>query len=227
MIHIGPLDIAAFVWLLACMIGYPLITRRGLLAGRGLSTAIQRQRVQWIKSMSERENRIIDIQLLANLANGNAFFASTSVIVIGGLAAVLGASAEWQVMLSKLPYAAESSPLLWKLKTLFLMALFVMAFFKFAWAFRLTHYTAIMIGSTPEISEGTAAACRDHAERTARLAGIAAEHANAGLRAYYFAIAGIAWYLHPVLLMLSVTYVVLVLYRREYRSRALRAIRGS
>ena len=177
--------------------------------------------------MSERENRIVDIQLLANLSNGNAFFASTSVIVIGGLAAVLGASTEWQTMLSKLPYVAPSSPLLWKLKTLFLIALFMLAFFKFAWAFRLTHYTAIMIGATPTMSDETEEECRSQAERTARLAGLAAEHSNAGLRTYYFAIAGIAWYLHPVLFMLATTLVVLVLIRREYYSRALRAIRGT
>lgn len=227
MIEIDPLNIAAFVWFIACMFGYTLVTRRGPLASSGLFPAVQRQRLLWIRNMSERDNRIVDIQLLANLSNGNAFFASTSVIVIGGLAAVLGASAEWQAMLSKLPYVAPSSPLLWKLKTLFLIALFVLAFFKFAWAFRLTHYTAIMIGATPTMSEDTEKECRSYAEQTSRLAGIAAEHSNAGLRTYYFAIAGIPWYLHPALFALATTFVVLVLFRREYKSRALKAIRGN
>ena len=60
--------------------------------------------------------------------------------------------------------------------------------------------------------------------RIARLAGISAEHANDGLRAYYFAIAGISWFLHPALLILAATAVVIILYRREYRSRAFKTI---
>jgi hypothetical protein len=36
-----------------------------------------------------------------------------------------------------------------------------------------------------------------HAERTARVVGIAAEHANCDLRSFYHAIAALALFLHP------------------------------
>ena len=42
--------------------------------------------------------------------------------------------------------------------------------------------------------EGPPEACIDHAQRTARLVGIAAEHNNAGIRSFYHAIAAIAWF---------------------------------
>ena len=65
-----------------------------------------------------------------------------------------------------------------------------------------------------------------HAERAATIIGLAAYHLNRGLRGYFFALAALAWFLHPVLFAVGSTWVVLVLYRREFRSRALRVIRG-
>ena len=85
---------------------------------------------------------------------------------------------------------------------------------------RLSHYTAILIGATPAATPELNAECRAHADRAARLAGLSGEHANAGLRAYYFGMAALGWLLHPFLLMATGTLVVMVLYRREYRSRA-------
>ena len=52
-------------------------------------------------------------------------------------------------------------------KQLLIMAIFVYAFFKFAWAFRLSHYASIMIGATPKEPERHSEACTHHAERTA------------------------------------------------------------
>ena len=46
-------------------------------------------------------------------------------------------------------------------------------------------------------------------------------HFNDGIRAYYFALAELSWFFHPWALMLSTAWVVLVLYRREFHSKAL------
>ena len=56
--------------------------------------------------------------------------------------------------------------------------------------------------------------------------GLAAYHLNRGLRGYFFALAALAWFLHPAIFAFVSTWVVLVLYRREFRSRALRAVRA-
>ena len=56
------------------------------------------------------------------------------------------------------------------------------------------------------------------------LAGLSAEHANTGLRTYYFAIAGLLWFFHPILFMLATAWVLAILLRREFFSRSRRAI---
>jgi len=44
------------------------------------------------------------------------------------------------------------------------------------------------------------------------------------LRAYYFALAELSWFFHPALFMLTTAWVVSVLYRREFHSKALKIL---
>lgn len=219
-----PMDAAALAYFLLAIGIYRLISGRRPLEARSLVGAIQAQRVQWMLNMARRENRMLDALLLTSLGQGNAFFASTSAIAVGGLAATIGSGEKLQAILGRLPYVAATTPFVWEVKQLLIMAIFIYAFFKFAWAFRISHYAAIMIGATPEAGSATAEACTQHAERTARLIGLAGEHSNSGLRSYYHAIAAIAWFFHPVLFMLATTWVILILARRDFFSRSLHVI---
>jgi uncharacterized membrane protein len=47
---------------------------------------------------------------------------------------------------------------------------------------------------------------------------------NQGLRAYYFSLAALSWFVSPWLFMAATTVVVAVLYLREYRSTALQVL---
>jgi uncharacterized membrane protein len=58
----------------------------------------------------------------------------------------------------------------------------------------------------------------------AKITSYAGENFNSGLRAYYFALAALAWFLHPWLMIIGTAWVVAVLYRREFASRTLKAM---
>jgi uncharacterized membrane protein len=45
-----------------------------------------------------------------------------------------------------------------------------------------------------------------------------------GLRTYYFSLALLVWFIHPVAFMITTTWVVAVLYRREFHSKTLKAL---
>lgn len=214
------LDIFAVAWFALAVVGYQVLTDHSPAAAHGIAVGVQRQRVAWMINMSRRDNRTVDAILLGGLSHGNAFFASTSAIAIGGLAAIMGSGDKAQVLLERIPFVAKSPAYLWEVKIIVLMAVFVYAFFKFAWAFRLSHYTAIMVGATPLDDDADAVARTDHAERTADLLGIAAEHANRGLRSYYYAFAAMAWFFHPALFIVATTWVIAILARRDFRSRS-------
>jgi uncharacterized membrane protein len=220
------LDLVAFAWFVLLVGGYHIFILWRPPERQSIISAVQRHRVAWMRNMALRDNRAIDAILLGNLSHGNAFFASTSVIAIGGSAAAMGAGDQVQAVFERLPYAAKSSPDLWAAKILLLSAIFVYAFFKFAWAFRLSHFTAIFVGATPLPELANTAACEEHAERTAALIGIAADHSNSGLRSFYHAISALAWFFHPVLFMAATTWVLAILIRRDFYSRARSILSG-
>jgi uncharacterized membrane protein len=220
------LDLIALTFFLVCMLGYSLFSGPAGWKRSSLTAAIQAQRVAWLQNMSRRDNRTLDAILLGSLGQGNAFFASSSAIAIGGLAAMLGSGEKVQQMLERIPYVAPSTGVVWELKLMLIIGIFVFAFFKFAWAFRLSHYTSIMIGATPLLSDTNVAVCDEHAARTAQLAGLSAEHSNGGIRAFYYAIAAMSWFAHPVLFMGATAWVLIILVRRDYFSRSLSLIAG-
>lgn len=216
------LDVLAPAIYLISLMGYGYIAGLPALERRSIVGAVQRQRERWMHNMAIRDVRIVDAQLLGGLSQGNAFFASTSAIIIGGLSAMLGSGDKVQAMLERLPLVAASTPVLFEIKLLLMIAIFIFAFFKFAWAFRLSHYAAIMIGSTPILEPGNREVCLGHARRTARLIGLAAEHANTGLRGFYYAISAMAWFFHPLALMAATVWVLAILVRRDFFSRSRR-----
>jgi uncharacterized membrane protein len=217
-------DLIALAWFFVCTVAYNVVTGQGPMARHSLIGAIQTQRFRWFANMARRGDRVVDILLVSNLAAGNSFFASTSIIMLGVLASLLGSGARAQAILDKLPFAVPAAPGLWDMKIVLLITIFVYAFFKFAWAFRLGHYSMIMVGATPFSTHEPNADCADAAERAAKLAGIAAEHSNLGLRAYYFAMAALGWFFSPLIFIITTTIVMLIITRREYFSRSLAII---
>ena len=52
-----------------------------------------------------------------------------------------------------------------------------------------------------------------------------AAHAfNYGLRAFYFSIAALCWFFHPLIFIFASLFVVYTLFNREFRSKAVKAI---
>lgn len=220
------IDLVAAGWFGVITLGYQLITKRTALYERSISGAIQGHRVRWMRAMILRDNRSSDAILHGTLSQGNAFFASTCAIAIGGLAAIVGSGDKADAFLQRMPWMAAASPLLWELKVVLLISVFVYGFFKFAWAFRLTHYAAIMIGVFPDRGTVSPETLEGHALATAKISGLAADHSNGGLRSFYYAAAVLTWFFSPVLFIAATTWVILILIRRDFFSRSRRILAG-
>lgn len=217
------LALAAFVvgW-----VGYVHFARwRGARCRSVLGTT-NRIRLAWMLESTRREVRIVDGTVLQNLSSAPSFFASTSILVIGGLAAALGASEKANELVQELPFAARTSALVLDLKLLMLLGVYVHAFFRFTWAMRQYTFGALMIGAAPDRSVFAAdePARLAYAERAARVMGLAAETFNDGLRAIYFSFAGLLWFLSPLAMVAGTVGVIWVLYRREFHSDILAAL---
>ncbi len=223
-----PWDWGAVAAFFVAWIGYARFAHRRSAVKPSLLAASNRVRRQWMLEATRRENRVFDGVVVQNLSTSPSFFASTTILIVGGLLALLGTGEHAQAIVAELPFAARTSALLLDLKLVLLTGIFVYAFFRFTWSLRQYSFGALLVAGAPDRDEfarqGDAARER-FADRAGGVVGLAAEAFNDGLRAYYFAFAAAAWLLSPVACALASAGVVWVLYMREFRSEALHLMR--
>ena len=189
-----------------------------------LSARMHIYREKWIRRLLDREARMVDTQIMASLQNGTAFFASTSLLAVGAGLALLRSTSDAMAVLGALPIDLRSSPALWEIKCVGLILIFIYAFFKFAWAYRLFNYVAILIGAMPPASQRDTPEAEAHVMRTTRLFEAAGRHFNRGQRAFFFALGYLGWFVSPWVLFLTTAAVVIVTWRRQFASNAWRAM---
>lgn len=221
--HSVPLqDLAALLWYLVAWVGYVAYTKRVNLKGqRGLLAAMNRVREQWARTLLERENRIVDSQVINGLVRKETFFTSTTLLLLAGTVALLGMGDQVNQLFREIPFAQQTPLAMLELKVGVLALTFVYAFFKFTWSIRQHSYCAILLAAIPPPEKAAEQDGENQVRRLARLSNLAARHFNDGMRAYYFALAELSWFLHPLAFMLATAWVILVLYRREFHSKAL------
>lgn len=211
-------DLLALAWFLSAWIVYSLVIENTAKGRSGLNALMNDYRAEWMERMVAREMRMVDAQVTAALQNGTAFFASTSLIAIGGALTLLRSSEAIMPVMSMLPFGATPSRELWELKLMGLIVIFVYAFFKFAWSYRLFNYFAIMVGAAPPPEEKDSAAAIAFVHRASTLCADAGRHFNRGQRAFFFALGYLGWFLGPYALALATAGVVVVMWRRQFAS---------
>src|SRR5580704_3536333 len=219
-------DILAVAFFIFEWLVYAITLEHTAYGRDSLSARMNVYREVWIRRMLDRETRMVDMQIMASLQNGTAFFASTSLIAVGGGLALLRATNDALAVLSKLPVDLSPSPALWEMKCVGLILIFIYTFFKFAWAYRLFNYVAILYGAMPPASTRDTAETEAHVIRTTRLFEAAGRHFNRGQRAFFFALGYLGWFVSPWVLFASTAAVVIVTWRRQFASNAWRAMGG-
>jgi len=218
------LDLAALASFGGAWIVYAFVIEKSSFTTRGLNAHMNRYRYLWMKEMLGRDMRMIDTQIIAALQNGNAFFASTSLIAVGGSLTLLHSTDQVIDVIGALPFGVKTTAAQWQVKTMGLAIIFVYAFYKFAWSYRLFNYVAIMVGGTPPSRQKEDADAKAYVDRVARLSEVAGQHFNRGQRAFFFALGYLGWFVSPWALMLATLAVMIVMLRRQFASDSRRAV---
>lgn len=218
-------DWAALLGFFAAWVGYAVFARRRSSARPSILASSNRWRRRWMLQTTHREVRVLDGIVVQHQSSTASFFASTTILIIGGLVAVLGTTEKASDLVRELPFAARTSLIVFDLKVAAMTATFVYAFFRFTWCIRLYGMGALLVASVPERDAIVDEAQRERfADRAGRLMAMAAESFNDGLRAYYFSFALVSWFFSPWAMLAATAGVVFVLYRREFRSEVLRVL---
>jgi uncharacterized membrane protein len=221
-------DWLALGWFFVGWVAYAVFARRrGQAEGSLLATTNDYRRL-WMLQTTGRDVRVIDGIVIQSLSTSPSFFASTTILIIGGLLALLGTSDKATELVREIPFAARTSTLVFDLKLLLLTAVFVYAFFRFTWSLRQYTFGALMVASAPDhrIFESGEASREEFANRAGRVVGLAAETFNDGLRAYYMSFAVIGWFFSPLWFALGTAAVIYVLFQREFRSEVLEVLKA-
>lgn len=190
-------------------------------AGRpSVSILMQDYRREWMRQFVAREPRIFDANILQSLREGTSFFASATMIAIGGGLALIGNHDRLSGIAREFDVVAPGPGL--ELKIMLALFFVIDAFLKFVWSHRLFGYCAITMASVPNDAGDPVAMTR--AEQAADLNITAARSFNAGLRNVYFAIAALAWLGGPWALMVAASGVTAISWRREFASHSRRVI---
>jgi len=217
-------DWVGVVWFIVCWAGYERIVERGWQGHKTLLAEGHTLRLDWARQMLVRENRIVDAALVGNLINSVSFYANTSIYIVAGLFAMLGTLDRFVETANELPFAHTITREVLEIKLLGLIAVFVVAYFKFTWSLREFNVLSIIMGAVPP-KEHDPQVLESFAQRTAAVNACAGDDFNRGIRAYYFGMAILGWMISPWLFIAGTTLIVFVQARREFDSEVLRALR--
>ena len=221
--HFTAIDLIALAWFVCIWVGFTILVDRTPIGQRSLAKLMDQRRIDWVRQCAERDNRIMDTQIMNGLQQGSAFFASTSLIAIGGALTIFQNIETTAMLFENLPIAYDSSPVLWEMKALGLSGMFAYCFFKFGWSYRLFNYASILLGAIPPAEAVKNRATEAAVGRAANMLTIAGQHFNAGQRGLFLSIGYLGWFVSPWILIAASTFVFLILYRRQFHSRARRA----
>ncbi|MCD1617438.1 DUF599 domain-containing protein [Salipiger marinus] len=214
------LDLGAVALLLAAWLLTSFAIENAPKRRPSVSVLMARYRRIWMRQFVRRDPRIFDSQIVGSLRQSTAFFASTSMIAIGGIFALLGNPERLRGVAEDLSPGTDPV-LVWEAKLLLILLFAANAFLKFVWSNRLFGYCSVMMGAVPNDTSPLAFA---RAAKAAELNILAARSYNRGLRSVYFGIGSTAWLLGTVPLLIATLISSAVILRREFTSRSREAL---
>lgn len=174
-------------------------------------------RREWMRQFVTRTPRIFDAQIVSSLRQGTAFFASASMISIGGGLALMGNADLLKGVAGDLTQSSDPV-IVWEIKILTMLVFAANAFLKFVWSHRLFGYCSVLMAAVPNEIDDPVAYTRS--AKAGEINITAARGYNRGLRSIYFGIASTAWLIGPIPLILASLFTLLVVLRREFASHS-------
>lgn len=222
--HLSAVDWLSLAIFFASWSGYAWYSEHSHQGTGGLIRTTDQYRLRWAYRMLERDIRVMDSTLIGNLMTSVSFYANTTIYIIAGLVAALGTADKLIGFTADLPFASTVNRELLEIKLMLVLLAFVYAYFKFTWSIRQFNLLSILVGAAPFGKTGEPG-IDGYAQRLAGANSLAGDDFNRGIRAYYFGLAASGWLLNPWALGALAIVVLVILFRRDYRSPALHILR--
>lgn len=186
-----------------------------------LSLLMTFYRREWMQHFVDRNPRVFDAQILGNLRQSTAFFASATMIALGSGLAFIG-NPEQLAGVTKEFEVLNASPVVLEVKLLVVLIFIANSFLKFVWAHRLFGYCSIVMAAVPNDPKDATALPR--AGKAAEINVSASRSFNRGMRSVYFGLTAAAWIFGATALLVATVMTAFVLLRREFASQSRAAL---
>ena len=198
---------------LLCYLAYNIIVPQVEKLRPSLSVIMNMQRRRWVSNATRRESPF-DAILSGNIMGSVSFLASTAVLLILAIFAVFGQVPALLAALNSLSSQRVYTSADVQLHLVLMLVMFVLAFFAFTLSLRQFNHFCIMLGAIDH-SEPTS---EEEIDAITRMNALGAKNFNSGIRAYYFSVATVAWFVSEWLPIVTCVLTILILAHREFFS---------
>ena len=180
-----------------------------------LSSIMNMQRRRWVTNATLRESPF-DAILSGNIMGSVSFLASTSVLLVLAVFAVFGQLPTLMETLQTLSPESTFTIADVQIHLMVMLIMFVLAFFAFTLALRQFNHFCIMLGALEHDRVST----NEEIDAITRMNALGAQNFNSGIRAYYFSVATVAWFVSEWLAVAACLATILIIAHREFFSTA-------
>ncbi|WP_233280575.1 DUF599 domain-containing protein [Devosia rhizoryzae] len=178
-----------------------------------LSVIMNMQRRHWVANATRRESPF-DAILSGNIMGSVSFLASTAVLLVLAVFAVFGQLPTLMNALESLSFDRNLTVVDVQAHLAVMLAMFALAFFAFTLSLRQFNHFCIMLGALDHDRETG----EEEIEAIAQMNALGAKNFNSGIRAYYFSVSTVAWFVSEWVGVATCLATVLVLAHREFFS---------
>ncbi len=198
---------------LVCYFAYNIIVPQVEKLRPSLSVIMNMQRRRWVANAALRESPF-DAILSGNIMSSVSFLASTAVLLILAIFAVFGQVPALMGALDSLSLDRVYTTLDVQVHLVIILTMFVLAFFAFTLSLRQFNHFCIMLGAI----DHSAPTSEEEIDAITRMNALGAKNFNSGIRAYYFSVATVAWFVSEWLPIVASLITILILAHREFFS---------
>ncbi|WP_354058980.1 DUF599 domain-containing protein [Devosia sp. 2618] len=198
---------------LICYFAYNIIVPQIEKLRPSLSVIMNMQRRRWVANAALRESPF-DAILSGNIMGSVSFLASTAVLLILAIFAVFGQVPALMAALDSLSLERTYTVLDVQLHLVVMLTMFVLAFFAFTLSLRQFNHFCIMLGALDHASPTSP----EEIDAITAMNALGARNFNSGIRAYYFSVATVAWFVAEWLPIVTCLLTIMILAHREFFS---------
>lgn len=218
----SPLDWVALLLFVACILAYARYADR---SGAGMLNARMRMvRRRWMRRYLERDDRVLDSILTGHSINSISLFCSATLLIVVALLGLLGNTDLAHRLAGQGTFIVPTTAAMFQFKLIGLICVFIYGFYRFTWALLQYNYLLALAGSAPLPGDLTPENAEKVADQISIVLNSAVTSFHSGFRTYYYALAWIGWFFHPLAFVAATLLVTFILVYRQILSPSAGAI---